>query len=227
MDNRRGWLIYEIDDLMFDGTPLDADADKLSDLERKYGNLRNAAIPKFNRGRKPFEGEESQRAIKTMLNAADFVTVTTDHLREVYHDLYGVPTENIISVPNLLPHSLFGDKYDLDRKVQQFKSNKSRPRVGIVSSLSHYNVDGVREDRDGYACRKFKLPTGKDAWRNEKGQVVELEQTREIVDDIEAVLDCIRSTVNDYQWVFFGFCPPKLESLARAGKIEVVPGVPI
>ena len=91
MDRQHSWLIYEIDDLMFDGTLLDADDAKRSKLEKKYGNLREASIPKFNRGRRPFEGEAPQRAIKTMLNAADFVTVTTDHLREVYHDLYDVP----------------------------------------------------------------------------------------------------------------------------------------
>ena len=79
----------------------------------------------------------------------------------------------------------------------------------------------------GYVCRKDKLPTGEEVWKNEKGEVVPFEQTREIVDDIEAVLDCIRKTVNDYQWVFFGFCPPKLNDLVQRKKIEVVPGVPI
>ena len=57
--------------------------------------------------------------------------------------------------------------------------------------------------------------------------MVPFEQTREIVDDIEAVLDCIRETVDDYQWVFFGFCPPKLNDLVQRKKIEVVLGVPI
>jgi hypothetical protein len=57
MDRKSGWTIYEIDDLMFDGTLLDADENKRAKIEKKYGNLRNASIPKFNRGRKPFEGE--------------------------------------------------------------------------------------------------------------------------------------------------------------------------
>ena len=210
MDRRQGWTIYEIDDLMFDGTLLDADDARKAELETKYGNLRTASIPKFNRGRKAFEGEQTQRSIKTMLNAADFVTVTTDHLREVYHDLYGVPMDNIVMIPNLLPHSLFGDKYDIEKKVDAFKKYKNKPRIGIVSSLSHYNVDGVREDADGYACRKSKLPTGEEIWKNEKGEVIPFDKTREIADDIEAILDCIRETVDDYQWVFFGFCPPKI-----------------
>ena len=93
--------------------------------------------------------------------------------------------------------------------------------------MSHYNVDGVREDAFGYVCRKDKLPTGEEVWKNEKGEVVPFELTHEIVDDIEVVLDCIRETVDDYQWVFFGFCPPKLNDLVQRKKIEVVPGVPI
>ena len=72
-----------------------------------------------------------------MLLAADFVTVTTDYLKEVYHDFYDVPLENIIAVPNLLPRYLFGDRYDPERKLKQFSSNKANPRVGIVSSLSN------------------------------------------------------------------------------------------
>lgn len=227
MDRRRGWTIYEIDDLMFDGTLIDVNDEKRTKLEQKYGNLRSASIPKFNRGRKPFEGEISQRSIKTMLNAADFVTVTTDHLREVYHDLYDVPKENIIAIPNLLPHSLFGDKYDVEKKLDQFRKNKNKPRIGIVSSLSHYNVDGVREDKNGYVCRKEILLSGEEQWKNELGEIIPFDQTNEIVDDIDAILDCIRETVNDYQWVFFGFCPPKLNDLAKSGKIEVVSCVPI
>ena len=213
MERKHGWTIYEIDDLMFDGTLLDADNEKRKMLEQKYGNLRDASIPKFNRGRKPFEGEESQRAIKIMLNTADLVTVTTDHLREVYHDLYDVPMENIIAIPNLLPHAIFGDKYDIEKKLDQFKKNKNKPRIGIVSSLSHYNVDGVRVDNNGYVCRKEIALNGEETWKNEHGEIIPFDQTHEIVDDIDAVLDCIRSTVNDYQWVFFGFCPPKLNDL--------------
>lgn len=53
-----------------------------------------------------------------MLNTADFVTVTTDYIRDFYHDHYGVPYENIIAVPNLLPKWWFGDKYDVDAKLK-------------------------------------------------------------------------------------------------------------
>lgn len=60
-------------------------------------------IPKFNRGRAAFEPPQIQENIRQMLNAADFVTVTTDYIKDFYHKNYGVPLENIIAIPNLLP----------------------------------------------------------------------------------------------------------------------------
>lgn len=204
MDQHQGWLVYEIDD-----------------------NMSGKDIPMFNRGRQAFESPTVQENIRKMLNEADFVTVTTDYLKQFYHRNYGVPLENIIAIPNLLPRYLFGDRYDPARKAKQFGKNKARPRVGIVSSLSHFNVEGVRVDADGNACRRQKKPDGKEIWINEKGAEVDYAATSEVVDDIDAILDCITSTVDDFQWVFFGYCPPKLAELAKAKKIEVHGGSPI
>ena len=226
MDNSSGWLVYEIDDLMFDGTCVCPE--KLDYIKQKYGDrLSDIGIPKFNRGRKAFEGAEIQNNIKQMLNSADFVTVTTDYLREIYHDLYDVPLDNIIALPNFLPRYLFGDRYRPESKLDQFKKNKAKPRIGIVSSLSHYNVDKVREDQDGRVCRRQQLPDGKIIWVNEDNVEVPEDQTHEITDDSDEIVECIRKTVNDFTWVLFGFCPPRLEDLAQAKKIEVHGGVPI
>jgi len=93
-DANSGWLIYEEDDAMFDKD-----------------------IPLYNRGRAAFEGPEVQGRIKNMLNAADFVTVTTDYLRDYYHKNYDVPLDHIIALPNLLPRYLFDDRFDIDRKL--------------------------------------------------------------------------------------------------------------
>lgn len=56
MDANSGWVRYEEDDAMFDGTLLDES--KRPFLEKKYGDLLEASIPLFNRGRKAFEGKE-------------------------------------------------------------------------------------------------------------------------------------------------------------------------
>lgn len=204
MDAHSGWLVYEIDD-----------------------NMSDQCIPKYNRGRKAFEGEHIQSNIKKMLNAADFVTVTTDRIKQFYHEHYDVPLQNIIAVPNLLPRWWFGDKYDPDKKIEQFKRFRNKPRIGIVSSLSHYNIDNVMEDKNGLATRKMQKPDKSEAWVNEKNQEIPFEDLHKITDDFDGIADCVRKTVDDFQWVFFGYCPPQVKDLADKHKIEVHGGVPL
>ena len=227
MDANAGFLKYEIDDLMFDGTILDET--KRDFIEKKYGDISKNSIPFFNRGRAAFEGKQVQSNIRTMLNAADFVTVTTDYLKEVYHDVYGVPLENIIAVPNLLPKYLFGDRYEPSKKVKQFEKAKPKRklRIGIVSSLSHFNIDNVRRDKDGKAVREQKQPDGSSKWINSDKVEVKFEDTSKITDDFDEIADVVRQTVNDFQWVFFGYCPPQIKDLADAKKVEVHGGLPI
>lgn len=204
MDAQSGWLIYEIDD-----------------------NMSDKCIPKYNRGREAFEGEQVQSNIKEMLNTADFVTVTTDYIKQFYHKYYDVPLENIIAVPNLLPKWWFGDKYDPERKLQQFSKFKAKPRVGIVSSLSHFNVDNVMEDKNGLAARLRKKPDGTSIWVSEDGKEVEESDLHKITDDFDDIAQCVRDTVKDIQWVFFGYCPPQVKDLADKHLIEVYGGVPL
>ena len=227
MDANCGYLIYEIDDLMFDGTILDESQREF--IEKKYGKTAENSIPRFNRGRKAFEGKQIQTNIKTMLNAADFVTVTTDYLKEVYHDIYGVPLENIIAVPNLLPKYLFGDRYEPSKKVKQFEKAKPKKqlRIGIVSSLSHFNIDNVRQDCTGKATRLQKRPDGTDVWINEDNVEVKFEDTTPIVDDFDEIATVVRQTVDDFKWVCFGYVPPQIKDLVDAKKIESYSGVPI
>ena len=184
MDANSGWLIYEIDDEMFDGTILPGMDEKL--IHEKYGKTSTEnGIAKFNRGRRAFEGAKVQENIRTMLNAADLVTVTTDYLKNVYHDIYGVPLENIVALPNFLPRYLFDDRYDKKKKERDFGKNKQRPRVGIVSSLSHFNIDNVRVDKNDKACREVKLPDGTSKWMNEDNAEVKFEDTDRIMDDFD------------------------------------------
>ena len=133
-----------------------------------------------------------------MLNTADFVTVTTDYIKKFYHEHYGVPLENIIAVPNLLPKWWFGDRYDVDAKLKQFSTFKAKPRIGIVSSLSHYNVDNVMEDKNGLAARKRKKPDGTDIWINEDNQEVDEDELSKITDDFDDIAKCVRETVKDF-----------------------------
>ena len=215
-DANSAFLVYAIDDAMHYTT-----------------------IPLYNRGRAAFANDKIQANIKSMLNNADFVVVTTQHLKEYYHEMYDVPLENIIAVPNFLPQWWFGGTYDAEKKVKQFSDNKARPRIGIISSLSHFNVDKVRVDKEGNAVKphkekqKCKNEAGEDieveveVWKTYDGKVVPFEETEQITDDFDDIADCIRSTVKDFQYVCLGYCPPQIEDLRQQGLIEFHTGVPI
>lgn len=203
-EQNRSWLIYAIDDAMH------------------YDE-----IPLFNRGRQAFANDRIQDNIRYMLNVSDLVVVTTDHIKQYYHEKYGVPLQNIVAVPNLLPRWWFGDRFDPMRKVEQFGKFHKKPRIGIISSLSHYNIDGFRLSKDGKACRLVNDEQGNPTWKDQDDKDVKFEDTMEIQDDLDLICDMIRKTVNDFQWVFFGYAPPKLTDLTQAKKIEVYPGVPI
>ena len=84
-----------------------------------------------------------------------------------------------------------------------------------MSSLSHYNVDNVREDVNGKAVRKTKKPDGTEVWVNQEKQEIPEDQTHVITDDLDEIIDCIRSTINEFRWVFFGYVPPKLKDLVE------------
>lgn len=202
-DGNMAWLIYEIDDAMH------------------YDE-----IPLFNRGRMAYASDETQMYIKEMLNAADLITVTTDYIKNYYHKKYGVPLENIVAIPNLLPRYLFGDRYDPVKKVEQYSKFKAKPRIGIVSSLSHYNVDNIRVSSEGKAV-KLNVNNNLSTWIDSDNKEVDVNTTNVITDDLDEILDCIRSTVDDFQWVFFGYCPPKLNDLVAKKKIEYHSGSPI
>ncbi len=200
-DANSAFLIYEIDDCM----------------AAKYIQL-------YNRGREAYESPKIQSNIKTMLNAADLLVVTTDYIKNFYHEWYGVPLENIVALPNFLPRWWFGDRYEPEKKVNEFNKNKARPRIGIVSSLSHYNVDDVRITKDGLAARKKKDKGGKEVWKNEKGEVVKEEDLSKITDDMTELIPMIAATAKDFQWVFLGYCPDSLKPLVDKKIIEVHQG---
>lgn len=206
-DNNNAWLIYNIDDAMGDDD-----------------------IPLYNRGRAAFSSQATQESIKKMLNISDFVLTTTPYIKNYYHEKYGVPLENIVTIPNLLPKWWIGGKYDPQRRIEDFKRFKSKPRVGIISSLSHYNIDNLRQTIDHIPVHEVvEEVNGQNVshWLTDENKEVKFEDTLPIVDDLDGVLDIVKSTVNKIQWVFLGYVPPQLKEYAKAKKIECYHGVPL
>ena len=186
----------------------------------------------FNRGRWAYAHDEIQENIRSMMNNADFVLTTTDYLKSYFNRTYGVPEDNIIVIPNYLPRWWIGGKYDNEKSTNNFRKSKNKGgklRIGMVSSLSHYNVDGIRQDPETLdVIKKEKTPDGKEVWKNPKGVVVEdISKYVEVKDDLDVIIDAIEKTVDEVQWVFFGYAPPKLEKYIKEHKIECHPGVNI
>lgn len=67
-----------------------------------------------------------------------------------------------------------------------------------MSSLSHFNVDNVRQDKDGKAVREVKQKDGTSKWMREDNVEVKLEDTVKITDDFDDIADMVRATVNDF-----------------------------
>lgn len=184
-------------------------------------------IPMYNRGRRAFIGDKAQGNIKKMMNNSDFILTTTGYLRQKFHECYDIPLENILCIPNLLPRWWIGSYFHPKECLENFRAFKKKPRVGIVSSLSHYNISGVKQDKNGLAAFEDKNPDGSVVWHNEKNEVVDEKELQDITDDFDTVIDVIRKTIDEVQWVVFGYSPPKLEKEIKAGKIEIHPAVPI
>lgn len=188
-------------------------------------------IPKWNRGRRAYLAKETQDNIKEMLNIADEVLVTTEYIKTYYNRKYDVPLDNIVCIPNLLPRWWADGRLDIEKKTASFKKRKSsgKIRVGVVSSLSHFNVDNLRE-KDGKVVFGDVQQDGMVQYRDEDGNVVDnLEAVRLplVKDEMDAVTDVVKSTLGSIEWVFVGSVPAGLRELANEKKIAVVPPCPI
>lgn len=161
-----------------------------------------------------------------MLNSCDLVVVTTNYLKDYYNRRFGVPLDRIRVVPNMLPRWWIGDRYDPDKKVQQFTRFKSRPRIGIVSSLSHYNIRKARIERaTGKPCWPVDGKEGK--FKNMAGVEVDVKDTDHLPDLSDLVEKAIRDTVDDFQWIVIGTIPQSIQDLASNKKVMCLGNCPI
>jgi hypothetical protein len=122
------WLTYEIDDCIH-----------MDD------------IPKYNQGWKAYQNPQFMKNIEQIVKCCDILTVTTPELGDYFVRRFGVEKENVFEVPNYLPRWWIGDSYNLDRIENRFKTNQSddsKPRVAIISSITHYDVNNVVNGQD-------------------------------------------------------------------------------
>jgi hypothetical protein len=121
------WTIYEIDDVI---------------------DYRD--IPIYNIARTSFTGKNFNDNIKNMLLAADFVTVTTEALKEYYSNKFNVNPEKFIVIPNYLPRWWAGESYNIQQIQRNFVKHRKRPRIGFTASSSHFDIEGKNNYVDDF-----------------------------------------------------------------------------
>tara|TARA_R110000765_G_scaffold127117_1_gene225137 strand:+ start:821 stop:2032 length:1212 start_codon:yes stop_codon:yes gene_type:complete len=107
---------------------------------------------------------------------------------------------------------------DFMRKLYQEKTGKKEITV-IPNFVPHFwmghlfNRQQVQNNYDKNKRKPRILYTG-------SGAHYDVDNKTNGKDDMSAVCDVIRKTVNKYQWVFAGAFPPPLADLVKSGKIE-------
>jgi len=119
------WLSYDIDDVMHKDD-----------------------IPKYNSGWEAYQNDQYMINIEQIMNLCDYITVTTEEIKQYYHKRFNVPSQNILVVPNYLPRWWIGEGYNLDRIAARYDQNiTTKPRIGFACSITHFDIfnrnDGV------------------------------------------------------------------------------------
>jgi glycosyltransferase involved in cell wall biosynthesis len=121
------WLSYEIDDVIH-----------MDD------------IPRYNMGWSAFQDVQLMANAKEILSICDFMTVTTEDLKQYYHKRFDVPRNNIIVVPNYMPKWWMDGLYYIDHISARFDRNKHKPRIGFISSTTHFDINNNNDGIDDF-----------------------------------------------------------------------------
>lgn len=122
-------------------------------------------IPPYNIGRKAFDNANFYHNVTNILNAVDFMTVTTEGLKNYYVTKCGLNPNKVIVIPNYLPRWWIGEAYDVNKKKLEFNKYKNRPRILLPLSTSHYDVEGINGYKDDFSvianlirktCKKYE-----------------------------------------------------------------------
>lgn len=108
-------------------------------------------IPEFNVGREAYNNDDAKNNVAFTIENSNMLIVTTDTIKEYYHNKFNVPLKKIIKIPNYLPEWEFGGKFSEQKVMELWSKNNRKPRIGIISSSSHFNMKAdspVKDDLD-------------------------------------------------------------------------------
>lgn len=110
-------LIYEVDDVVF-----------------------REDIPDYNKFKEAFTSDEIRNNAIEIINMCDEMTVTCDHMRDLYRERTG--KREITVIPNFPTRYWIGNFFNPERVNAMYDKHKNRPRILYTGSGAHYCLDG-------------------------------------------------------------------------------------
>ena len=122
------WLTYQIDDvLLYD------------------------QIPDFNIAKPYYHPDQVGTSVSDIMNACDFITVTTQQLKQLYASKLNISRDKFIVLPNYLPRWWIGDSFNYNRQMSLYKQTRNRPRIAMACSLNHFDIQNRNKGIDDFS----------------------------------------------------------------------------
>lgn len=121
-------VIYEIDDIVF-----------------------REDIPDYNKFKTAFTDDAIRNSIEEMMNMADEITVSCDHMRDYYKSK--IKNQSITTIRNHPPKLWLNGFYNEDTLLHNYNQHvkkKRKPRVLYAGSGAHYDVDNKTGQVDDF-----------------------------------------------------------------------------
>lgn len=105
-------------------------------------------IPSFIEGGAAYRDNGITHNIHDMMEIADKIVVTQPFLAEQLAHFYEMPIERFSLFPNLPCFNWLGRYIKPEQKAARFKSKNGNLRIGVISSLSHFDKKKKEGDTD-------------------------------------------------------------------------------
>lgn len=108
-------------------------------------------IPKYNIARETY-GNNVKNIIRRSMEMSDFITTTTEYIRDYYVNKFGIPKDKFIIIPNYLPRWWIGNCFNIDRTFRNFtEAEKSKLKIAFVCGGNHYDLQNVNDGKDDFS----------------------------------------------------------------------------
>ena len=107
-------------------------------------------IPNFNIAKPAFHPDRIGNTVKEIMDLCDIITVTTDTIRDFYSNRLNIPKEKFLVIPNYLPRWWIGDAMNIDRQMNQWDNQHTRPTLAFCCSANHFDLQNMNKGEDDF-----------------------------------------------------------------------------